>query len=321
LAQAILAQAILAQAVCIFASPIAHRPTFDAQMEATGKMARSRHGTLSRLAESEVSKAACNKQLRLVRRARQISAKQDALTKISDLSNEISRLRRELAHWEHWYCTGLYYADTSEQADEVMARLRCIRPVIERQVCGRFSTAAGTVCGAARAARNLAEHDFSESILVLARDGPTAKVNQRRRKPRRLVYSSTDVIDAVTNLRSDWDMARTAKLDGGSGPPSQLCLPDRPLAHGDFFVVPHWHSEYALYAKYLFAGYHIYEGEHRVQIEWTRADGYERHGHTRWARLVRCSRTHPPDAFPCGAPLIAAAARGEGTRCAKPSQT
>lgn len=44
----------------------------------------------------------------MVRRARQVSAKQDVLAKVSDLTCENLRLRRELAQWEHWYCTGFY---------------------------------------------------------------------------------------------------------------------------------------------------------------------------------------------------------------------
>ena len=141
------------------------------------------------VAERELPSVGWNKQFRDVRRQRQLAAKQALLINIMEIQQENKKLHEQLASWETWYWGGF-----SPVEHETWARIRHIQPVIlgkvEAVVCGSMAK----FSSGQRAARSVAEHQFSHSILVMAADHRTAKASQRGRRACEQDQSWTEVV-------------------------------------------------------------------------------------------------------------------------------
>ena len=125
-----------------------------------------------------------NRQKRLVRKARQLAAKQDLTIKIQSQQQRINYLEDQIRWWTEWYSqtpgwgspctqvpngtadkllTALGHASHGLRMkgvrDEVETRLRHIDPVIEEKVVAAALLRHPRVSGTRRACRNSAEHN------------------------------------------------------------------------------------------------------------------------------------------------------------------
>ena len=72
-------------------------------------MAWMGHGELVKLAQPTDGKRATqstcmNRELRMVRRARQMNAQQELISKVYEQKQWIMKLKAQLENWERWYC-------------------------------------------------------------------------------------------------------------------------------------------------------------------------------------------------------------------------
>ena len=154
---------------------------------------------------------------RLVRKARQESAKTECVQKILSLKAENDILRSELSQWEGWYYGSSAQGWHGAVGSEVQARVRRIEPVIYKKVAAAVTGTTPHVPGDMRAARNVAEHNYTDWIVSLAKDGPTARAAQRgtRRKPL-LVISEGPSNHAAFDVWELLDQAAVAALAGSA---------------------------------------------------------------------------------------------------------
>ena len=170
-------------------------------------MARPRQGKLLQLSESlerneiAISRNSTNRQLRLIRKARQVNARQEQTASFQALKREIQNLRDQLAEWEEWYYCGLWYTSVEYEVD---ARLRHIKPVIQAKVLASVGNASTAISSSTRAARNVAVHNYSDSIANLTINAATAKASQRgARRNKTAQNHSWDVFALLAGMAAE----------------------------------------------------------------------------------------------------------------------
>ena len=146
-------------------------------------MARTKQGKLVQLAElidaSGMTASATHHSLRMVRKARQVAARQEMAAKVIELKRINADLMSKLHEWESWY----WYGDgNSTVGYEVASRLTVIAPVIEEKVVAAASGRAAVIPGNMRLRRNVAEHIFDTSIDIVTANTTELKRTQRGRR-------------------------------------------------------------------------------------------------------------------------------------------